>query len=133
MKKVLCFLLIVALVCTMAGCSLSKREGVVRSMFGQMMLEIQSNSMQPTFSAGDVIICEKVEATSLKTGDIIAYWTIVDGESVINVHRIYEIYDGGNYLIFATKGDNNAAADPLVVHETEVIGKYVRKAFLGLF
>jgi hypothetical protein len=65
------FLLIAALVCTMAGCSLSKREGVLSSMFGEMMLEIQTNSMQPTFSAGDVIICEKVESTALKVGDII--------------------------------------------------------------
>ena len=41
---------------------------------------------------------------------------------MLNTHRIFQIYDGGNYLIFATKGDNNENEDPLTVHESEVVG-----------
>jgi signal peptidase len=49
---------------------------------------------------------------------------VINGERVLNTHRIHEIYDGGGYLIFATKGDNNTIADPLTVHESEIVGKY---------
>ena len=35
-----------------------------------------------------------------------------------------EIYDGGGYLIFATKGDNSSFGDALTVHESEIVGKY---------
>ena len=64
------------------------------------------------------------DASELEVGDIITYWTVINGERVLNTHRISEVYDGGNYRIFATKGDNNMIADPLTVHESEVVGKY---------
>lgn len=84
--------------------------------------------MYPTIKSGDVIMVERVkDAKNLKIGDIIAYWTIVSGERVINTHRIVEIYDGGNYLIFATKGDNNETNDTLTVHEAEIVGVYKGK------
>jgi stage III sporulation protein AA len=37
---------------------------------------------------------------------------------------IENIYDGGSYLIFETKGDNNNVADPLTVHESEIVSVY---------
>ena len=49
---------------------------------------------------------------------------MIDGERVLNTHRIVEIYDGNGYLIFATKGDNNTTVDTLTVHESEIVGKY---------
>lgn len=89
--------------------------------------------MSPTLKAGDSIIVEPVDPSTLRSGDIIAYWTIINGERVLNTHRIVEIYDGGGFLIFATKGDNNNAMDALTVHESEIVGIYVRKAVLGIF
>ena len=92
----------------------------------QFKLRIITDSMSPTFKAGDVIVCEKVtDPSQLKVGDIITYWVVIDGERVQNTHRITSIYDGGGYLIFETKGDANISVDPLTVHESEVLGKYV--------
>ena len=97
----------------------------VPSIFGKEFLSIQTPSMEPTISPGDLIIDKEVEdASTLKVGDIITYWTVIDGERVLNTHRIVEIYDGGSYLIFATKGDNNSTEDPLTVHESEIVGLY---------
>ncbi|MBQ3501517.1 MAG: signal peptidase I, partial [Oscillospiraceae bacterium] len=64
------------------------------------------------------------DPSELRRDDIITYWTVINGERVLNTHRVHEIYDGGGYLIFSTKGDNNTSADPLTVHESEIVGKY---------
>ena len=49
---------------------------------------------------------------------------MINGERVLNTHKIYEIYDGGDYRIFSTKGEANNVVDSLTVHESEVVGKY---------
>ena len=100
----------------------------VPSVLGIRMFSIQTESMYPTLNPGDLIFDKAVkDPSALQRGDIITYWTVINGERVLNTHRIHEIYDGGGYLIFATKGDNNTMADPLTVHESEVVGLYSTK------
>ncbi|MBQ7670605.1 MAG: signal peptidase I [Clostridia bacterium] len=99
----------------------------VPSIFGLQLLSIQTESMYPTLEPGDLVIDKSIDDTStLRVNDIITYWTVIDGERVLNTHRITNIYDGGSYLIFETKGDNNTSADPLTVHESEVVGVFSR-------
>ena len=98
----------------------------VPSILGLQMLSIQTKSMYPILNPGDLIFDVAVkDPAELKVGDIITYWTVINGERVLNTHNIYEIYDGGGYLIFATKGENNPSADPLTVHESEIVGRYI--------
>ena len=100
----------------------------VPSILGIRMFSIQTESMYPTLNPGDLIFDKAVkDPATLQKGDIITYWTVINGERVLNTHRIHEIYDGGGYLIFGTKGDNNTIADPLTVHESEVVGIYAAK------
>ena len=97
----------------------------VPSIFGLQFLSIQTDSMYPELKAGDLAIDTPVKDFSkLRSKDVITYWTVIDGERVLNTHRIENIYDGGGYLIFETKGDNNTNVDPLTVHESEVVGQY---------
>ena len=112
-----------------AGCTymsyVSTSGNGVPSIFGLRLFSIQTESMYPTMSPGDLIIDSGVKDTSaLQIGDVITYWTVIDGQRVLNTHRITQIYDGGGFLIFETKGDNNTAADALTVHESEVVGQY---------
>ena len=105
----------------------------VPSIFGLRVMSIQTESMYPTMKPGDLIFDTAVKDTSeLKIGDIITYWTVIDGERVLNTHRITEIYDGGGYLIFQTKGDNNTIEDSLTVHESEIVGQYNGMKIAGL-
>ena len=86
---------------------------------------IQTDSMAPTLESGDWIWCENVDdPEDLEVGDIITYWTVINGMRVLNTHRIVAIYDHGDYLVFETKGDNNTVADALMVHEAEIVGVY---------
>ena len=116
--------IILAAICTYVSFVSSSGNGVP-SILGIRPFSIQTDSMYPALNPGDLIISNAVkDASELEVGDIITYWTVINGERVLNTHRISEVYDGGNYRIFATKGDNNMIADPLTVHESEVVGKY---------
>lgn len=121
---ILVIAIVIAAICTYVSFVSTSGNGVP-SIFGIELLSIQTESMYPTLDPGDLILDKRVKNTAdLKIGDIITYWTVIDGERVLNTHRIFEIYDGGNYLIFSTKGDKNEVQDPLTVHESEVVGKY---------
>ena len=116
--------LILAAVCTYVSYVSTSGNGVP-SILGIRMFSIQTDSMYPTLLPGDLIFDTAVGDTSdLRPGDIITYWTVINGERVLNTHRINEIYDGGGYLIFSTKGDSSTSVDALTVHESEVVGKY---------
>lgn len=122
---VLIVAIVIAAICTYMSFVTTSGNGEPPGIFGIKFLSIQTDSMYPKFKPGDLIIDTRVKDPSeLRKGDIITYWTVINGERVLNTHRIVNIYDGGDYLIFETKGDNNTAADPLTVHESEIVGKY---------
>lgn len=129
---VLVIAIALAAMCTYVSFVSSSGNGVP-SLFGIRVFSIQTESMYPTLLPGDLIFDTAVkEPADLRKDDIITYWTVINGERVLNTHRVHEVYDGGGYLIFATKGDNNTIADPLTVHESEIVGKYAfRVAGLG--
>ncbi len=124
---VLIVALVFAAVCTYVSFVSASGNGVP-SVLGLEFFSIQTDSMAPFLDAGDLAIGRVIkDKSTLRAGDIITYWTVINGERVLNTHRIEAIYDGGGFLIFGTKGDNNPSADPLTVHESEVVGKYVGK------
>lgn len=124
--------IVLAAICTYTSYVSTSGNGVP-SIFGIRILSIQTESMYPTLKPGDLIFDVPVkDASELKIGDIITYWTVIDGERVLNTHKIIQIYDGGGYRIFETQGDNNTVADPLTVHESEIVGKYEGAKISGL-
>lgn len=121
---ILVIAIIMAAVCTYVSFVSTSGNGVP-SILGVRVFSIQTKSMYPTFEPGDLIFDSAVKDSSeLQIGDIITYWTVIDGQRVLNTHRIIQIYDGGGYRIFETQGDNNTIADALTVHESEVVGKF---------
>lgn len=69
------------------------------------VMAVVSNSMEPTFYKGDLIVAKGVPPESLEVGDVIVYENPLRGIDV--VHRIVAIEDGSPHLYFYTKGDNN--------------------------
>ncbi len=126
MIKVSALILLVFLLGSIAGCG--KEETKNTDVYaGKTPLDIYDDSMFPTFEKGDTIYVSPVkDASELHAGDIITYWTVIDGERVLNTHRIVEIYDSGTYLAFATKGDNNDTEDSSTVYDFDIVGVYSR-------
>lgn len=130
---ILVIAIVVAALCTYVSYVNTSGNGVP-SIFGIRMFSIQTESMYPVLLPGDLIFDTAVEDPGeLRQGDIITYWTVINGERVLNTHTIVGIYDGDGFLIFETKGEKNSAVDALTVHESEIVGKYsgVRVANMG--
>lgn len=99
----------------------------VANLFGFTPLTVQSDSMVPTFSAGDMIIIKKCNTSELQEGDIITFHTIIQNQYVLNTHRIASIDSNGSVRSYTTKGDNNQIADSHVISDGDIVGKYVTK------
>ncbi len=122
---VLVIAIVLAALCTYVSFVSASGNGVP-NILGTAFFSVQTDSMYPTLLPGDLTVARTVkDPDALRKGDIITYWTVINGERVLNTHTIHEIYDGGEHIYFRTKGDNNTSVDPITVHESEVVGKYV--------
>ena len=101
----------------------------VGNLFGYMPFSIQTQSMEPTIKAGDVVIGKEVDFNTLKEGDIITYWTTVDEQKILNTHRITKVISNGKGSVpsFKTKGDNNQIEDEYTVEAADIVAKYNSK------
>jgi signal peptidase len=86
---------------------------------------VQTNSMSPTFDAGDLILVKKCDVSALKEQDIVTFHTIINNEYALNTHRIIEIQDSDGIRSYTTKGDNNDIADTHIIADGDIVGKYV--------
>ncbi len=121
--------LILALLVTLVVFSSGRNNGVA-NLFGFIPLTVESDSMKPTFKKGDLIICKEVEdINKLEKGDVITFWTIIDGKKVKNTHRIVEINQAENSRSFVTRGDNNNLEDDMPAYAGDVIGEWTNFKF----
>lgn len=93
--------------------SLEEAPGI----FGYKPLTILSNSMQPTFNAGDIIIIsDKVQP---KEGEVI---TFKHPDGVLVTHRIVQVLEKDGKILYETKGDNNKQVDEVLTLNENIIG-----------
>lgn len=124
--------LILALLVTVLVFSSDRNSSGEANLFGYIPLTVESDSMKPTFKSGDLIIVKEVEDSSeLEVGDVITFWTLIDGEKVKNTHRIVEVNDDNGALCFTTKGDNNDDTDSYNVYVSDIIGKWTDAKLSG--
>lgn len=98
----------------------------VSDIMGYTPLVVKSDSMAPTFRAGDLIFIKKCDTSTLKEGDIICFHTIIDNEYALNTHRIQKIEESGDARSYTTLGDNNnGIADAHIISDGDIVGKYV--------
>lgn len=98
----------------------------VANIFGYTPLTVRSDSMVPTFAAGDLIFIKKCDPATLEEGDIICFHTIIDNEYALNTHRIESIESVGDARSYTTIGDNNnGITDQHVISDGDIVGKYV--------
>ncbi len=103
---------------------LSKISGSPVFVFGKTTMWVTTDSMNPTIPARTYILVEKVDASEVKKGDIIAFISTdphIYGS--INTHRIVS-EDGEPWV---TQGDNNLVNDGAYSAKPEnLVGRYVK-------
>jgi signal peptidase len=103
----------------------SGRNNGVANLMGFIPMTVESDSMKPTFKKDDLIICKEVDDVyKLEKGDVITFWTIIDGKRVKNTHRIVEVNEFENSRSFVTRGDNNTQDDTMPAYGGDIIGKW---------
>ena len=90
-------------------------------LVGLQVYHVVSPSMEPTYSAGDLLYVKTVDPDSIQIGDPITF--VLNEDLVVATHRVVDI-DRENRQ-FTTKGDANKTADAAPVHFNNLVGKPV--------
>ena len=103
----------------------SDRNNGVPNLLGYIPLTVESDSMKPAFSKNDLIISRDIDdIKDLNEGDVITFWTIIDGKRVKNTHRIIKVNEHDWNISYVTKGDNNPTEDTIEVYPGDIIGQW---------
>lgn len=119
--------LVILLAALFAFTTLATRDDAhVASIAGYTPMIVQSESMEPTFNKGDLIIIRKCDTSKLEVGDIITFHTIIQNEYALNTHRIAKIDIVAGLRSYTTMGDNNdGLADTHIIGDSDIVGQYV--------
>ncbi len=80
---------------------------------------VLSGSMEPTISAGDMVVVRDVPPDAIAEGDVITFTN--GGERI--THRVVEVRSEGSERRFVTKGDANEDRDAEPVSAGQVEGR----------
>lgn len=105
----------------------------VPSIGGIFPMIILTDSMEPEFSSGDLIICRSADAEEVRTGDIICFYDPAGDGTTTVTHRVSAVTtDTEGSLAWETRGDANHTEDPDLVPAEKLVGIYrCRIADLG--
>lgn len=93
--------------------------------FGSVVpLIVLTDSMYPNIQSGDLIICETLEASKVKEGDVIAFFDPAGNGNAVVTHRVIEITALNGNVAWRTQGDANNVADSSLVPENNLVGRY---------
>lgn len=93
---------------------------------GCKVFTVTSKDMSPAVNDGDTVLCKSFKKPAdLSIGDIIVYWTVLDGQRVAYASRIKNIYkNDSSELIFETQDDGSETPNVFTVHQSEVLGTF---------
>lgn len=101
---------------------ISKASGGEPQIFGYQFKTVLSGSMEPGIKTGSIIAVKLAEdKTDFKKGDVITFQA---EEDILITHRITEVVNSGDSVLYRTKGDNNNAEDMNPVLSENVVAKY---------
>ena len=117
--------------------SLTSKASGVPNLFGYAPLNVESDSMEDTFSAGDLIISKVSNDMNdrFETGDIVSFYQDILGEKKLNTHRIVEVIKDDGIEYYKTQGDNpntNPEPDEELKKPTDILAVYTGTKFPGI-
>lgn len=110
--NVLCWILVVFIVLTVALSLISRLNGSTPSVFGYSIYRVSSGSMEPELKVGDIILDKVVEnPKDLKVGDVITFKSDDYGDLLVTHKVIKAPYEENGKLMLQTRGVANELED----------------------
>ena len=96
---------------------------VVPVATGSQALTVLTSSMRETLPPGTMVVVRPTDPADIEPGQVITY-QLRSGEPEVVTHRVTQVlHNASGELVFITKGDSNAAADPAPVLPVQVRGR----------
>lgn len=131
---VVVLILIVSMLVVML--SLTSKSSGVPNIFGIAPLSVQTESMKGTVDPGDLIFCTLTEIDDeFQKDDVVTFPIEINGEKVLNTHRIVEVVEDNNITYYRTQGDNeetNPEPDKDLQTSSTIVAKYTGTKIPGL-
>lgn len=116
--------------------SLTSKSSGVPNIFGTAPLSVLTESMEDTINPGDLILCTLTEIDDeFQKDDIVTFPIELNGEQVLNTHRIVEVVKDENITYYRTQGDNketNPEPDKDLQTSSTIVAKYTGTKIPGL-
>lgn len=117
--------------------SLTSKSSGVSNILGVAPLSVQSDSMEDTFSTGDLLLSQVTNDPdeTYEVGDIVTFPIEIDGEVVLNTHRIVEVVEDDSITYYKTQGDNkntNPEPDKDLQSASTIVAKYTGTKIPGI-
>jgi|GEM_PF-563964 signal peptidase I len=108
-------------------------EDGIPNLFGYGYLSVQSDSMEPEFAEGDLIFVKSTDAEdNFQEDDVVTFRTVIEGQQVLNTHRIISFTEVGGTRYYTTQGDNVEQSDPNTITSGDIVAEYVGLNISGL-
>lgn len=115
--------------------SLTTKSSGVPNILGIAPLSVQTASMEDSINPGDLIFCDVAEEDEeYQVGDIVTFPIEINGEQVLNTHRIVEVVKDENITYYRTQGDNketNPEPDEELQTSATIVAKYTGTKLSG--
>ncbi|MDR1266205.1 MAG: signal peptidase I [Propionibacteriaceae bacterium] len=88
---------------------------VIPRLYDGLSLTVLSGSMEPSLSAGDIVVTrgfEPTNATGLAIGDVITFLPWPDDPTLVTHRIVGKTIEPDGTISFTTQGDNNDSTDP---------------------
>lgn len=132
---IIVLLLVASVLVIIANIARDKDE--VPNFFGTTFFTVASDSMTGTFEEGDMVVGKLVKEDTVITAneDIVSFYDVKNGQTVINTHRVVRIEEVGNTKWYYTQGDKQGLdEDPVAKSHDQLISVYTGKiAGMGNF
>ena len=115
--------------------SLTSKSSGVPNIFGTAPLSVLTESMEDTINPGDLILCTLTEIDDeFQKDDIVTFPIELNGEQVLNTHRIVEVVKDENITYYRTQGDNketNPEPDEELQSSSTIVAKFTGTKLAG--
>ena len=116
--------------------SLTTESSGVPNILGNAPLSVQTQSMEDTINPGDLIFCSLTDIDDeFQKDDVVTFPIEINGEQVLNTHRIVEVVEDENIVYYKTQGDNketNPEPDKDLQTSSTIVAKYTGTKIPGL-